>query len=120
MTVPHDWAISGPFDKKWDLQVVAIKENGEDKPTEHSGRSGSLPWIGKGFYKTTVHIAEGTAYAELKFDGAMADPEVSVNGKKAGHWAYGYNAFRVDITPYIHTGDNLIEVVLENEEERCV
>ena len=117
VTVPHDWAISGPFDKKWDLQVVAIKENGEDKPTEHSGRSGSLPLIGKGFYKTTVHIAEGTAYAELKFDGAMAAPEVSVNGKKAGHWAYGYNAFRVDITPYIHTGDNLIEVVLENEEE---
>ena len=24
VTVPHDWAISGPFDKKWDLQVVAI------------------------------------------------------------------------------------------------
>lgn len=117
VTVPHDWAISGPFDKKWDLQMVAIKENGEDKPTEHSGRSGSLPWIGKGFYKTTVHIAEGTAYAELKFDGAMAAPEVSVNGKKAGHWAYGYNAFRVDITPYIHAGDNLIEVALENEEE---
>jgi len=114
VTVPHDWAISGPFDKKWDLQMVAIKENGEEKPTEHSGRSGSLPWIGKGFYKTTVHIA---AYAELKFDGAMAAPEVSVNGKKAGHWAYGYNAFRVDITPYIHTGDNLIEVALENEEE---
>lgn len=117
VTVPHDWAISGPFDKKWDLQVVAIKENGEDKPTEHSGRSGSLPWIGKGFYKTTVHIAKGTAYAELKFDGAMAAPEVSVNGKKAGHWAYGYNAFRVDITPYIHTGENMIEVALENQEE---
>lgn len=117
VTVPHDWAISGPFDKKWDLQMVAIKENGEDKPTEHSGRSGSLPWIGKGFYKTTVHIAEGTAYAELKFDGAMAAPEVSVNGKKAGHWAYGYNAFRVDITPYIHAGDNMIEVALENQEE---
>lgn len=117
VTVPHDWAISGPFDKKWDLQMVAIKENGEDKPTEHSGRSGSLPWIGKGFYKTTVHIAKGTAYAELKFDGAMAAPEVSVNGKKAGHWAYGYNAFRVDITPYIHTGENTIEVALENQEE---
>ena len=21
--VPHDWAIAGPFDKKWDLQNVA-------------------------------------------------------------------------------------------------
>ena len=25
VSVPHDWAISGPFDKKWDLQVVAIE-----------------------------------------------------------------------------------------------
>ena len=33
VTVPHDWAIDGPFDKKWDLQVVAIKENGEDVAT---------------------------------------------------------------------------------------
>lgn len=117
VNVPHDWAISGPFDKKWDLQMVAIKENGEEHPTEHSGRSGSLPWIGKGFYKTTVHIPDGTAYAELKFDGAMAAPVVSVNGKEAGHWAYGYNAFRIDISPYIHAGDNTIEVALENQEE---
>ena len=43
VTVPHDWAISGPFDKQWDLQVVAIKENGEDVATEKSGRSGALP-----------------------------------------------------------------------------
>lgn len=29
VTVPHDWAINGPFDKKWDLQYVAIEQNGE-------------------------------------------------------------------------------------------
>ena len=29
VTIPHDWAISGPFDKKWDLQKVAIEQNGE-------------------------------------------------------------------------------------------
>ena len=45
VTVPHDWAIGGPFDKKHDLQVVAIKENGEETATEHTGRSGALPWI---------------------------------------------------------------------------
>ena len=39
--VPHDWAISGPFDKKWDLQTVAIEQNGETEATEKSGRSGS-------------------------------------------------------------------------------
>lgn len=34
VTVPHDWAISGPFDKKWDLQMVAITQNGEKQKTE--------------------------------------------------------------------------------------
>ena len=36
VSVPHDWAISGPFDKKWDLQVVAIEQNGEKEATEKS------------------------------------------------------------------------------------
>ena len=44
VSVPHDWAISGPFDKKWDLQFVAIEQNGEKEKTEKSGRSGALPW----------------------------------------------------------------------------
>ena len=51
VTIPHDWAIAGPFDKKWDLQTVAIVQNGETEATEKSGRSGALPWIGEGWYK---------------------------------------------------------------------
>jgi beta-galactosidase len=119
VTVPHDWAISGPFDKKWDLQVVAIKENGENVATEKSGRSGALPWIGKGYYKTTFTVPQAYNRAQLVFDGAMADPYVYVNGREAGHWAYGYNAFIVDVTPYIHADGsaNDLEVRLENKEE---
>ena len=119
VTVPHDWAIGGPFDKKWDLQVVAIKENGEDVATEKSGRSGALPWIGKGYYKTTFAVPHDYERAQLVFDGAMADPHVYVNGQLAGHWAYGYNAFIVDVTPYIHHDGtpNALEVHLENLEE---
>ena len=119
VNVPHDWAISGPFDKKWDLQVVAIKENGEDVATEKSGRSGALPWIGKGYYKTTFTVPQGYGSAKLIFDGAMADPYVYVNGQLAGHWAYGYNAFIVDVTPYMKTDGsaNTLEVSLENKEE---
>ena len=115
--VPHDWAISGPFDKKWDLQRVAIEQNGETEATEKSGRSGALPWIGEGHYKRTITIPAGCTHAELLFDGAMAEPTVSLNGQKAGYWAYGYNAFRVDITPYMKAGDNLLEVDLQNVEE---
>ena len=87
VTIPHDWAISGPFDKKWDLQVVAIKENGEETETEHSGRSGALPWIGEGFYKTQLVLPEGTERAELLFDGAMSEPIVYLDGKEVSRWA---------------------------------
>lgn len=115
--VPHDWAISGPFDKKWDIQTVAIVQNGEKTATEKTGRSGALPWIGEGYYKLTFQIPEGYKHAELIFDGAMAEPTVSINGKKAGYWAYGYNAFRIDATPYLTSGNNQLEVSLNNLEE---
>ena len=120
VSIPHDWAISGPFDKKWDLQVVAIEQNGEKTATEKSGRSGALPWIGKGYYRTTVNISPnpaGDVCYQLEFDGAMSEPSVSVNGKHVGSWAYGYNAFRLDVTDLLKTGENVIEVELNNREE---
>ena len=117
VSIPHDWAINGPFDKKWDLQNVAIEQNGETEKTEKSGRSGSLPWIGRGFYRTTVDIKSLPKTAILEFDGAMADPHVYINGRLAGHWAYGYNAFRVDAAPYLKKGKNEIAVSLNNREE---
>ena len=121
--IPHDWAISGPFDKKWDLQRVAITQNGETEATEKSGRSGALPWIGEGWYRTTIDVPQGYEAAELVFDGAMAEPRVSINGREAGYWAYGYNAFRVDVTPFLTqqptslTQELDISVHLQNLEE---
>lgn len=117
VTVPHDWAISGPFDKKWDIQVVAIEQNGETEKTEKTGRTGALPWIGRGFYRTVVNLKSRPKAAVLEFDGAMAYPHVYVNGRLAGHWAYGYNAFRVDVAPYLKKGGNEIAVSLDNHEE---
>lgn len=118
VTVPHDWAINGPFDKKWDLQMVAIEQNGESEKTEKSGRSGALPWIGKGYYTTNIHLDSiAGQYVELYFDGAMAEPVVYVNGKRAGSWAYGYAPFKVDITQYIKKGDNRVDVSLHNVDE---
>jgi len=116
--VPHDWAISGPFDKKWDLQTVAIEQNGEKVATEKSGRSGALPWIGKGYYRTTFKSPK-CKHAEILFDGAMSEPVVYVNGQYAGRWAYGYNAFRLDITRLLKPEgeENTIEVSLKNLEE---
>ena len=117
VSIPHDWAINGPFDKRHDLQFVAIEQNGETEKSEKSGRSGALPWIGRGFYRTTVNLKSIPKTAILHFDGAMSEPQVFINGRLAGHWAYGYNAFRVDAAPFLKKGNNTIEVSLNNREE---
>ena len=100
-----------------DLQKVAIEQNGEKEATEKSGRSGALPWIGAGHYRRIFYIPQGCERAELVFDGAMSEPTVCINGQKAGYWAYGYNAFRVDITPFMKPGENQLDVDLLNIEE---
>ncbi|MGN0282997.1 MAG: DUF4982 domain-containing protein [Prevotella sp.] len=119
VSIPHDWAIAGPFDKKWDLQFVAIEQNGETERSEKSGRSGALPWIGEGHYRTIIKLPEGYSRAVLMIDGAMSQPTVTINGKKAGFWAYGYNAFNIDATDFLKFdgSDNEIAVDLKNVEE---
>lgn len=119
VSVPHDWAISGPFDAEIDKQVVAIEQNGEKEATEKTGRSGALPWIGTGWYRTTAVVSPAAERVLLNFDGAMAEPEVYVNGRKAGEWKYGYSAFNIDITDHINRNgsENTIAVRLQNIEE---
>ncbi len=60
VTVPHDWAIYGPFDKEIDKQNVAIVQNNEKVASEKTGRTGSLPHIGTAWYrnKFTISAAE--------------------------------------------------------------
>lgn len=115
ITVPHDWATEGPFDKEIDKQVVAIEQNGETVPTEKHGRTGSLPFIGKGTYRNTISIPDtaGRSFT-LLFDGAMSRPVVTLNGIEVGRWSYGYNAFEVCLDSAVRPGDNLLEVSLEN------
>ena len=112
--VPHDWAIDGPFDRANDLQNVAVTQNGETVRTWHTGRSGGLPWMGKGIYTTKIEIPSSSRHYELLFDGAMSGAKVFVGGREAGQWPYGYNSFSIDITPFVHVGENDVRVELEN------
>ena len=115
VTVPHDWASAGPFDKEIDKQVVAIVENGEKKAGEKTGRTGSLPFIGEGEYRRTVTIPSGTGYASLVFDGVMSEPEVFCDGVKVGEWKSGYNAFEVELPT--KAGEHQILVKAKNRAE---
>lgn len=116
--IPHDWAIYGPFDINNDLQIVAVEQNGETEKTLKTGRTGGLPFIGKGAYRTNINIADTAGRNHtLVFDGAMSHARVKVNGKELAYWPYGYNSFYVDLDSALVPGDNLIEVDLENYEQ---
>lgn len=117
VTVPHDWAIYGPFDPYNDLQEVAISQDGQTKAQPHAGRTGGLPFVGAGWYRTELHIPQYTPgkKVSLLFDGAMSQATVYVNGEKVGYWPYGYNSFHFDITGYLNeNGKNTLAVRLEN------
>lgn len=117
VTVPHDWAIYGPFDKEIDKQIVQITQNNEKVATEKTGRTGSLPFIGTGWYRTQINIPESAKDKQilLTFDGAMSNAVVYVNGTEVGRRPYGYSYFYFDISPLVQFGrENLIAVRLEN------
>ena len=51
VSVPHDWAISGPFDANNDRQFMAIEQDGQKEAQNQSGRTGGLPFVGVGWYR---------------------------------------------------------------------
>ena len=115
VSVPHDWAIYGPFSRENDLQTVAVAQNFETEASVKTGRTGGLPYVGIGWYRTTFSVPEGKR-ATLLFDGAMSEARVYVNGREVCFWPFGYNAFHCDVTELLDRsgGQNTLAVRLEN------
>ncbi|MGM9736242.1 MAG: glycoside hydrolase family 2 TIM barrel-domain containing protein [Candidatus Cryptobacteroides sp.] len=107
VTIPHDWAIYGPFSRDIDLQP------NDDGSAVMTGRTGGLPYVGCGWYRRNFAVESGKR-TTLLFDGAMSEARVYVNGKEVCFWPYGYNAFHCDVTGYVHPGENELAVRLEN------
>jgi len=120
VSVPHDWAIEGPFDKEIDKQVFRITQNNETVAREKTGRTGALPHIGQGWYRTTFQLPryEPGQRVLILFEGAMSEPIVYLNGTKVGEWHYGYSYFYFDITDHINAqAENTLAVHLTNREQ---
>lgn len=103
VTLPHDWAIAGPFLK--------------DGPY---GGMGRLKSWGIGWYRRTLDIPakdKGKSIF-LDVDGAMSYATVWLNGKLIGGWPYGYNSWRLDLTPHVVPGGrNQLTIRLDNPGE---
>ncbi len=119
VVVPHDWAVYGPFSAQNDRQHVAITQDGQTDALEHAGRTGGLPFVGVGWYRTRFELPTDIAVpgsVTLRFDGAMSHAKVYVNGQYAGEQAYGYNSFHLDVTHLVdrNATEQIIAVRLEN------
>lgn len=103
VTLPHDWAIEGPFQEGWDSEV--------------SGGMGRLPINGVGWYRQKLNISsqDATKSIYLDVDGAMSYAMVWLNGNLVGGWPYGYNSWRLDLTPYVDFGgENQLSIRVDN------
>ena len=103
VNLPHDWAIKGPFQKGSNPEV--------------GGGMGRLPVNGVAWYRKKLDIPASDAGKSifLDVDGAMSYSIVWLNGHLVGGWPYGYNSYRLDLTPYIVPGgQNQLAIRLDN------
>ena len=100
VNLPHDWAITAPIKK--DMKQ-GMAQGFRDR------------W-GIGWYRKNLVLDEVKSdhVYHLEFDGIFENSTVWVNGKEAGGRKYGYSSFNLDITDFIHKGDNLILVKVDN------
>lgn len=101
VNIPHDWAIEGPFD------------------TKYNARTGGLPVHGVAWYRKhfTVSEEEAKQHVTVFFDGVMNNSTIYLNGEKIGERPFGYMGFEVDLTPHLRPGkDNVLAVRLAPED----
>ena len=103
LSLPHDWAIKGPFYKGWGTAI--------------GGAMGRLPVQGVAWYRRKLDIPESDAGKNifLELEGAMSYAMVWLNGTLVGGWPYGYTSFQLDLTPYIIPGKtNQLAIRIDN------
>ncbi|MCW2119049.1 glycoside hydrolase family 2 TIM barrel-domain containing protein [Flavobacterium sp. 7A] len=102
LSLPHDWAIEGPFDYK------------------HNARTGGLPVTGTGWYRKNFKMPQDAKgkVVRIEFEGAMYDAHVWVNGQFIGNRPNGYIGFEFDISKYLKYdgSDNTIAVRLRPQD----
>lgn len=100
VSLPHDWAISAPFDKSMD----------EGEAQGFRNRWG-VGWYRKSYYLDKV---KPNYCYYLDFGGIYENSTVWVNGSEAGGRKYGYSSFCLEITDFVKEGENVILIQVDN------
>jgi len=94
LDLPHDWQVEQPFDPKANMA--------------QGFRPRGIAW-----YRRYIALPESDRgrHVELEFGAIATHATVWVNGNLVNHNWSGYNEVRIDITPYLHYGDQHANVV---------
>ena len=103
LDVPHDWAIEGDF------------HDGNPSGAGGGALPGGVGWSRKHFEVKSDEVKSEKFF--LEFDGVYMNSTVYVNGQKVGSRPYGYSSFEYDITPYVHEGENVVAVRVDNSDQ---
>jgi beta-galactosidase len=86
------------------------------------GQNGSGMFRGKCFYQKKIFI--GAEYSNkflfLEIGAAALTSEVYINGKKAGESNCGFALYRVFLSPFVKSGDNIVTIVVDNSPKKDV
>jgi beta-galactosidase len=80
-------------------------------------------WQGNCFYRKffTVSSSDKEKQLYMKFDAAMHEADVYLNGRKIGKHLGGYLPFTIDITPYVkYAGENCLLIKLNNQDNPSI
>ena len=91
-----------------------------DVPHTWNAKDGTSPdyYRGDGTYRYTLSVSPAMMKTYLlRFEAASQKAEVKLNGQEVGEHVGGFNAFCFEITPYVHSGENLLEVIVSNRKE---
>ncbi|RZL40715.1 MAG: glycoside hydrolase family 2 protein [Rubrivivax sp.] len=81
------------------------------------GETGGTPYRGAGWYRRVIDrpsADRATGRQFIEFDGATLAADVWINGRHAGRHEGGYARFRLDVTPLLRPGRNLLAVRVDN------
>ncbi|WJG10089.1 sugar-binding domain-containing protein [Aliiglaciecola sp. LCG003] len=75
-------------------------------------------WQGFAWYQKTFQVPESwlDKAVLIRFEGAMNVADIWLNGEKVGGHIGGYLPFTLDLSPYLKSGDNQIQVRLDNRD----
>ena len=109
VTVPHDWGIERTFD--------AMQNDIYEANLDMTG----VGWYRMKFNVEGAKLAVGGKQAEVApggkvyfaCDGAASFAMAWINGRFVGGWPYQYTSWRVDLTPHLKDGENVLAVRTE-------